>query len=80
VSWLTYAARRVAFAALSPGQFSVTLLGITLDPGLGLGAWGIFAAILADMYLRGLVNLVRFRSGKWQIIARESDVGADAPG
>jgi putative MATE family efflux protein len=70
----------IAFAALSPGQFTVAVLGTTLDPGLGLGAWGIFAAILADMYLRGLVNLVRFRSGKWQIIARESDVGADAPG
>ncbi|PSQ18233.1 MATE family efflux transporter [Halobacteriales archaeon QS_8_69_26] len=68
----------IAFVALPAGVVSLTVAGYTLDPGLGLGVGAVFAAILADMYVRAGVNLFRFRSGEWQRVARESGVGADA--
>jgi len=68
----------IAFVALPAGAVSLSLAGVTFDPGLGLGVGAIFAAILADMYVRAGVNLFRFQSGEWQRVARESGVGADA--
>jgi putative MATE family efflux protein len=84
----TYVVRLpIAFAALPVG-FGVTLLGgtvlgvalpsLTVAPGLGWGLAGIFAAILADMYARAVVNGVRYWSGAWKAVARQSEVGASA--
>jgi len=42
----------------SPG--ALARLGIV---GLGLGYAAVFAAILADVYMKALVNAVRFHSG-----------------
>jgi putative MATE family efflux protein len=84
----TYAVRLpIAFAALPVGfgttvlggtVFGVALPSVTLTPGLGWGLAGIFAAILADMYARAVVNGVRYWSGAWKAVARRSDVGASA--
>ncbi|MFC5368213.1 MATE family efflux transporter [Salinirubrum litoreum] len=74
----TYVVRLpIAFAALPVG-FGVTVLGVTVAPGLGWGLAGIFAAILADMYARAVVNGVRYWSGAWKAVARRSEVGASA--
>ncbi|MFC7201031.1 MATE family efflux transporter [Halospeciosus flavus] len=71
----TYVARLpVAFlaptaTALTLGPYAVAGLAVpavTVGFGLGLGLPAIFVAILADMYTRALVNLVRFRSGAWK--------------
>lgn len=67
----------VAFLAL-PATVSVGVLGVAFTPGIGLGVPAVFAAILLDMYFRAVVNAVRFNSGTWRAIARQSDVGADA--
>ncbi|WP_227134155.1 MATE family efflux transporter [Halorubellus salinus] len=69
----------VAFLAL-PATTSVGVLGVTFTPGFGLGVVAVYAAILLDMYFRAAVNAVRFKSGTWRVVARQSDVGADAPG
>jgi Na+-driven multidrug efflux pump len=84
----TYVVRLpIAFAALPVG-FGMTVLGgtflgvalpaVTFSPGLGWGLAGIFAAILADMYARAVVNGVRYWSGAWKAVARRSDVGTSA--
>ncbi|MFT4958431.1 MAG: Na+-driven multidrug efflux pump, partial [Halobacteriales archaeon] len=57
------------------GVTTVSLGGITIDPGLGLGIGGVYAAILADMYVRAGFNTLRFWSGKWKLVAAESDIG-----
>jgi putative MATE family efflux protein len=67
----------VALTALPADVVSVTLAGVTVDPGLGLGVWAIFAAILADTYLRAVVNTTRFWSGKWKEVARRSEAGVN---
>ena len=69
----------VAFLAL-PATVSVGVLGVAFTPGIGLGVPAVYAAILLDMYFRAAVNAVRFNSGTWRVIARQSDVGADASG
>jgi putative MATE family efflux protein len=68
----------IAATALPAGVVSLSVAGFTLDPGLGLGVPAVFAAILADMYLRAAVNTLRFWSGDWIAVARRSEVGADA--
>jgi putative MATE family efflux protein len=74
----TYVVRLpIAFAALPVG-FGMTVFGVTVAPGLGWGLAGIFAAILADMYARAVVNGVRYWSGAWKAVARRSEVGASA--
>jgi Na+-driven multidrug efflux pump len=69
----------VAFLAL-PATMSVGVLGVAFTPGLGFGVTAVYAAILLDMYFRAAVNAVRFKSGTWRVVARQSEVGADAPG
>jgi putative MATE family efflux protein len=68
----------VAIGPLALGP--ITLPSLSVTPGLGWGIWGIYVAILGDMYSRALVNLIRFASGRWKVVARRSSVGADSPG
>ena len=70
---------RLPVAALAlPAGFAVTVLGTTFPVGLGLGFPAVFAAIVADFYVKAAVNTGRFWSGKWQAVARASGVGAGA--
>jgi Na+-driven multidrug efflux pump len=39
-----------------------------ISPAVGLGLFGAWLAMLADMYVRGLCVLARFVSGKWKRI------------
>jgi putative MATE family efflux protein len=66
----------IAALALPAGVAALSVGGITVDLGLDLGLLAVFAAILADMYVRAAVNTLRFWSGAWRRVARESDVGA----
>lgn len=70
---------RVPIAALGlpVGVALASVAGWTLAPGMGLGLWAIYAAILVDMYSRAGVNLFRFSTGRWKTIARQSAVGTD---
>jgi putative MATE family efflux protein len=67
----------VAFLAVPAGTTLLAVGGITLDVGMNLGLAAVFGAILGDMYLRAAVNTYRFWTGKWKIVARRSDVGAE---
>ena len=74
----TYVVRLpVAFAALPVG-FAVSAFGVTVAPGLGWALPAVYAAILADMYARAVVNGARYYSGEWLRVARESNVGSAA--
>ena len=73
---------RLPIAALAlPAGMTVTLFGVSVAPGLGLGLPAVFAAIWGDIYARALVNWVRFRSGRWKAIglagAARASTGAD---
>lgn len=61
---------RFVFEPLSLGP--VALGPITLSPGLGLGYAAIFAAILADIYVKAVVNATRFYTGAWKEVAHRS--------
>lgn len=65
----------IAMLALPVGTAVLSVGGMTLAPGLGLGVVAVYVAILGDMYLRAGVNTFRFWTGKWKRIARESAVG-----
>ena len=65
----------VAFLGL-PAAYAVTIAGLSVTPGLGLGLAAVFVAILVDLYTKGAVNTWRFASGRWQAIAARSEVGA----
>jgi len=69
------AAVTVGAVAVPLGATTLSLGGFTVDPGLGLGIVAVHAAILADMYVRAGFNTVRFWSGEWKRVARESGVG-----
>ncbi|MFB6360678.1 MAG: MATE family efflux transporter [Halobacteriales archaeon] len=69
----------IAFLAL-PASFVVTLAGVSIAPGLGAGLGAVFAAILVDLYAKAGINTLRFASGRWQAIARESEIGAAPEG
>jgi putative MATE family efflux protein len=62
----------VAVLAIPAGLTLVTVGSFEFAPGLGLGLTAVFAAIVVDMYSRAAVNAVRFRSHRWQAVARES--------
>ncbi|MFA1610695.1 MATE family efflux transporter [Halobellus rubicundus] len=69
---------RLPIAALAlPAGFAVTLLGVSLPVGLGLGFPAIYVAIVADFYVKAAVNTGRFRSGRWRGVARASGLGGD---
>ncbi|MFB6103957.1 MAG: MATE family efflux transporter [Halobacteriaceae archaeon] len=69
----------LAFLALPVG-FAIVVGPYSVSPGVGWGLYAIYAAILGDMYARAIINLVRFASGKWQQIARESAAGTGSTG
>lgn len=86
----TYVVRLpIALVAL-PAGYVLTLLADPLSAGLGLapivvelpsaglGLFAVYAAILADMYARAGVNLIRYWSDAWKQVAKESGVGASA--
>jgi len=73
----TYVVRLPIAALALPTGFAVTVLGTAIPLGAGLGYPAVFAAIVADFYVKAAVNTGRFRSGKWREVARASGVGAD---
>lgn len=60
----------IAALALPTGFALVSVGGVALAPGLGLGVAAIFVSIIVDTYSRAAVNVVRFRSGRWRAVAR----------
>jgi putative MATE family efflux protein len=67
---------RLPIAALAlPAAFTLTFAGVAVSPGLGLGIPAIFAALLADFYVKAAVNTGRYYSGAWRAVARRSAVG-----
>ncbi|MFW5896398.1 MAG: MATE family efflux transporter [archaeon] len=72
----TYVVRLPIAALALPAGFAVSLGGLSVPIGFGLGLPAIFLAIVADFYVKAAVNTGRFRSGKWREIARRSGVGA----
>lgn len=72
---------RLGVAALGLSTtMAFTVAGVTLAPGLGLGLAAVYAAIVLDYTLQAGVNIARFWSGKWQVVAREADAGRGASG
>jgi putative MATE family efflux protein len=68
---------RLPIAALAlPATLTLTVASRSFAPGLGLGLVAVYAAMLADFYLRAGINLFRFWTGKWKTIAARSGVGA----
>ncbi|MFB6172791.1 MAG: MATE family efflux transporter [Haloarculaceae archaeon] len=72
----TYVVRLPLAALALPAGFAVSIAGLSLAPGIGLGLPAIYAALLADYYLKAAVNTGRFWSGRWKDVARRSNVGA----
>ena len=69
---------RLPIAALAlPASFALTVGGTTLFVGPNLGVPAIFAALLADFYVKAAVNTGRYYSGAWRGVARRAGVGAD---
>lgn len=60
------------FGPLSLGPVAIDQ--IFLSPGLGLGYIAIFGAILADIYVKAVVNAARFYTGAWKKVARQSGI------
>lgn len=58
--------------ALNP--IPITISQIAISPGLDLGYLAFFVAILADIYVKAVVNTVRFHTGAWKKIARQTSV------
>ena len=68
---------RLPVAALAlPAGYAVTVLGVSVAPGLGWGLPAIFVALIADFYVKAGVNTARFWTGKWKAVARAADVGS----
>jgi putative MATE family efflux protein len=74
----TYVVRLPIASLALPAGFAVTVFGVSVPFGVGLGYTAVFGAIVADFYVKAAVNTGRFRSGKWRDVARASGVGASA--
>ncbi|WP_436930206.1 MATE family efflux transporter [Halosimplex halobium] len=74
----TYVVRLPVASLALPAGFAVTVLGVSVPLGASMGYTAVFAAIVADFYVKAAVNTGRFRSGKWRDVARASGVGAGA--
>ncbi|WP_135365946.1 MATE family efflux transporter [Halosimplex halophilum] len=74
----TYVVRLPIASLALPAGFAVTVLGVSVPLGASMGYTAVFAAIVADFYVKAAVNTGRFRSGKWRDVARASGVGAGA--
>jgi putative MATE family efflux protein len=67
---------RLPIAALAlPAAFTVTVAGVSIAPGFGLGYPAIYLALLGDFYTKATVNAGRFYSGRWRAVARRAGVG-----
>ncbi|MEF8785696.1 MAG: MATE family efflux transporter [Haloarculaceae archaeon] len=67
---------RLPLAALAlPTAVTVSVAGLSLAPGMGLGYPAIFLAIVGDFYTKAVVNTGRFWSGRWKAVARRAGVG-----
>ena len=58
-----------------PVGTTFTVVGLSVAPGLGMGIGAVYAAILVDFYIQAGVNVARFRTGKWQVVAERSGAG-----
>ncbi len=68
---------RLPVAALAlPAAFTVTVAGVSVAPGMGLGLPAVYVALLCDFYAKAAVNAGRFYSGRWKAVARRAGVGA----
>jgi len=74
----TYVVRLPIASLALPAGFAVTLLGVSVPLGANMGYTAVFAAIVADFYVKAAVNTGRFRSGKWRAVARASGIHAGA--
>jgi putative MATE family efflux protein len=68
ISWLGFFVVRIPLAYLLT-QSSVDLGPLGTVRGAGLGLFGAWLAMTADLFVRGLIFLARFASGRWQRIA-----------
>ena len=83
-SWPLYGkilglAVRLAITALAlPVGFAVSLGVVSIQPGLGMGVLAIYVAVVVDFYIQAAVNVARFVSGEWQVVARNTEGGPAA--
>ena len=83
-SWPLYGkilglAVRLAITALAlPVGFAVSLGFVSIQPGLGMGVLAIYVAVVVDFYIQAAVNVARFVSGEWQVVARKAEGGSAA--
>jgi len=69
---------RIPVAALAlPTAFSISVAGLSITPGLGLGVPVVFIALLGDFYVKAAINTSRFSTGRWQAVARRAGVGRE---
>ncbi len=61
----------IAFLALPTG-YVVTVWGVSISPGVGLGIAAIYLSIIANTYTRALINGWRYWSGTWKAISQAS--------
>ena len=83
-SWPLYGkilglAVRLAITALAlPVGFAVSFGFVSIQPGLGMGVLAIYVAVVVDFYIQAAVNVARFVSGEWQVVARKAEGGPAA--
>jgi Na+-driven multidrug efflux pump len=65
ITWLGFFLVRIPLAYLLT-QSEVDLGPLGVIPGAGIGLFGAWLAMTADIYVRGVIFLVRFASGRWQ--------------
>ena len=58
--------RFTLWSSVTTTVFFRTAVSFALSEGLGLGVYGIAWAMVMDWGLKSLLNLYRFRSGRWQ--------------
>jgi putative MATE family efflux protein len=67
ITWLGFFLVRIPLAYLLT-QTTVELGSFGTVPGAGLGLFGAWLAMAADIHVRGLIFLARFAGGRWQKI------------
>jgi putative MATE family efflux protein len=65
ITWLGFFLVRIPLAYLLT-QSEVDLGPLGVIPGAGMGLFGAWLAMTADIFVRGVIFLVRFASGRWQ--------------
>ena len=68
-TWIGFFAVRIPLAYfLALDEVSLPWFGMDSLPGCGLGLYGAWLAMVADLVVRGIFFLVRFARGNWQRI------------